>query len=174
MSGVGRKKWVRAKSSAAACEQYLEAVKTGDLKDKVFYRYYTNTGTGAFEHLTALAIAQAIHLYRQKHNLGDDYKASITIDGLKGSEGPRIGRQLRESGIKPRKVRGARDESEPIVRLADRLAGLVRDAESDGQRYKTVQRQLEQQGVITKLYIKKNHRTFRQRVEHLALSSATR
>jgi hypothetical protein len=113
---------------------------------------YDNTGTGAFEYLTVLAIAKAVNAYRERHNVSEDYKVSITIDGLKGSEGLRVGRELRELGIKSRKVRGARDESEPFIRLADRLAGLVRDAETGEQQgYKTRRRQLEKQRIITEL-----------------------
>jgi hypothetical protein len=119
---------------------------------KVFYSQYDNTGTGAFEYLTVLAIAKAVNAYRERHNVSEDYKVSITIDGLKGSEGLRVGRELRELGIKSRKVRGARDESEPFIRLADRLAGLVRDAETGEQQdYKTRRRQLEKQRIITEL-----------------------
>ena len=150
-SGIGKRKWVRAKSVTTSRDQYLESVSTGDLKDTIYYSYYTDSGTGAFEYLTVLAIAKAVNTYREIHRIGNNYKVSITIDGLKGSEGQRIGRELRELGIKSRKIRGARDESEPIVRLADRIAGLVRDAESGGQAYKSVQRQLEKQKIITRL-----------------------
>ncbi len=150
-SGIGKRKWVRAKSVTTSRDQYLESVSTGDLKDRIYYSYYTDSGTGAFEYLTVLAIAKAVNTYREIRRIGNNYKVSITIDGLKGSEGQRIGRELRELGIKSRKRRGARDESEPIVRLADRIAGLVRDAESGGQAYKTVQRQLEKQKIITRL-----------------------
>ncbi|HEY5668185.1 MAG TPA: DUF3800 domain-containing protein [Candidatus Saccharimonadales bacterium] len=151
LSGIGKKKWVRAKTSQDGRNQYLGSVGVGDFKSKLFYSYYTNTGTGAYEHLTVLAIAQAINQYREKHHLKDDYKVSVTIDGLKRAEEARVGKQLRELGVKSRKIRGARDGSEPLIRLADRIAGLVRDAASDGKDYKTLQRQLERQGIIQKL-----------------------
>lgn len=150
-SGIGKKKWVRAKTVPASRNQCLESVGSGDFKNKLFYSQYSETGTGAYEHLTVLAIAQAINQYREKHHLKDDYKVSVTIDGLKRAEEMRVGKQLRELGIKSRKIRGARDASEPLIRLADRVAGLVRDAASDGKDYKTLQRQLEKQGVIQKL-----------------------
>jgi len=150
-SGIGKKKWVRAKTATTSRNQYLALVSRGDLKHKVFYSYYSDAGKGTFEYLTVLAIAKAVNTYREQHRIGAHYKVSITIDGLKGSEGRRIGRELRELGIQPRKIRGARDESEPIVRLADRIAGLVRDAASGGQSYQAVQRHLETQQIITRL-----------------------
>lgn len=150
-SGIGKKKWVRAKTALDSRNQYLESVGAGDFKHKLFYSQYAETGTGAYEQLTVLAIAQAISQYRTKHRLTDDYKVSVTIDGLKRAEEARVGKQLRELGIKSRKIRGARDASEPLIRLADRIAGLVRDAASDGRDYKVLQRQLEKQGIINKL-----------------------
>ncbi len=143
-SGIGKRKWVRAKSVATSRDQYLASVSTDELKQKIFYSSYADSGKGTFEYLTVLAIAKAVHTYRETHRMGDDYKVSITIDGLKGAEGQRIGRELRELGIKIRKIRGARDESEPLLRLADRIAGLVRDAESGGRVYKAIQRHLVQ------------------------------
>jgi hypothetical protein len=150
-SGIGKKKWVRAKTALDSRNQYLESVGAGDFKNKLFYSQYAETGTGAYEQLTVLAIAQAISQYRTKHRLTDDYKVSVTIDGLKRAEETRVGKQLRELGIKSKKIRGARDASEPLIRLADRIAGLVRDAASDGRDYKALQRQLEKQGIIQKL-----------------------
>jgi len=150
-SGIGKRKWVRAKSVTTSRDQYLESISTADLQHKIFYGRYTNPGTGAYEYLTVLAIAQAVTMYREKHQVSSDYKVSITLDGLKGSEGQRVGRELRELGVKSRKIRGARDESEPFSRLADRIAGLVRDAEESGQSYTSVRRQLEKQKIITEL-----------------------
>jgi urease gamma subunit len=150
-SGIGKKKWVRAKAAPESRDQYLESVGAGDFRNKLFYSKYTETGTGAYEHLTVLAIAQAVNQYREKHRLKDEYKVSVTIDGLKRSEETRVGKQLRELGIKSRKIRGARDASEPLIRLADRIAGLVRDADDKGKTYQTLRRHLEKRGIINKL-----------------------
>jgi hypothetical protein len=150
-SGIGKKKWVRAKSTPTSRDQYLESIITGDFKNKIFYSRYSNTGTGTYEYLTVLAIAKSVTMYREKHRIGDDYKVSITIDGLKGSEGLRVGRELRELGIKSRKIRGARDQSEPFIRLADRIAGLVRDTDNNKQAYSAVKQQLEKQSIISKI-----------------------
>ena len=142
---------VRAKSNPASRDEYLTAINSENFKHKLFYAKYVNTGTGAYEHLTVLAIAQAVNLYRKRNSIDNDYKLSVVIDGLKRSEEARIGKQLREVGVASKKVRGARDESEPLIRLADRIAGLIRDADAGGKAYQAVRRELEHQGIINKL-----------------------
>lgn len=150
-SGIGKKKWVRAKAAYAGCNQYLESVATGDFKNKLFFSQYSETGVGAYEHLTVLAIAQAVNRYREKHGLKDDYQVSVTIDGLKRPEEARVSKKLRELGIKPRKTRGARDDSEPLIRLADRIAGMVRDTGGAGRNYGAIRKRLEKQKIVQEL-----------------------
>lgn len=150
-SGIGKKKWVRAKRAIDSRNQYLEAAGSGDIKSKVFYRTYAKTGTGAFEHLTVLAIAQAVNRYRELHHATEDYRVSIMIDGLKPSEEARVGKSLRQLGVHSRKVRGGRDKSEPILRLADRIAGLVRESYEGQQEYEAIQKQLERRGILKRL-----------------------
>ena len=50
------------------------------------------------------------------------------MDGLSGSEVRHFSSELRKLHIRIRKVRGARDETEPGIRLADAFAGFIRDA----------------------------------------------
>lgn len=150
-SGIGRKKWVRAKASVAARDSYLEATNTRGLQGKVFYSVHEAVGTGSFEDLTVLAVAKAVNLYRERLGIGEDYKATVTIDGLKRMEQLRVSKSLRELGVLTKKVRGGRDESEPIIRLADRIAGLIRDSIEDGRGLGRARSQLEKQGVISRL-----------------------
>lgn len=44
--GIGKRKWVRAKSVSTSRDRYLESLNTGDLKHKIFYRRYANSGSG--------------------------------------------------------------------------------------------------------------------------------
>jgi hypothetical protein len=60
----------------------------------------------------------------------------VIVDGLRGQDVDRFKRSLRQLHVNVRKVRGARDESEPIIRLADAVAGFVRDF-LEGQNYAT-------------------------------------
>ena len=90
------------------------------LRHKILFSQYDETK--AYVNLTILTIAKAI-LQKAKNN----YKAIIIVDGLnkKGIRQFAIG--LRKLKIHARKVRGARDESEPLIRLADAIAGFLRD-----------------------------------------------
>ena len=55
------------------------------------------------------------------------YKATVVVDGLSRTEVPRFTRGLRSLRIAVHKVRGTKDESDALIRLADALAGFVRD-----------------------------------------------
>lgn len=52
----------------------------------------------------------------------------MIIDGLPKSLYPRYASGLRNLRIKTRKVRGIRDEADEFIRLADSIAGFVRDS----------------------------------------------
>ena len=62
------------------------------------------------------------------------YTATVTVDGLTGGEVQRFKQRLRQWQINVHKVRGARDESSPLIRLADAFAGFIRDY-IEGQQY---------------------------------------
>lgn len=53
------------------------------------------------------------------------------LERIEAESGPEVGHfssELRKLHIRIRKVRGARDEAEPGIRLADAFAGFIRDA----------------------------------------------
>ena len=56
-----------------------------------------------------------------------DYQATIIIDGINEAEQKRVKRLLKESHIRYNKVRGPKDESTALLRLADAMAGFLRD-----------------------------------------------
>jgi hypothetical protein len=58
----------------------------------------------------------------------------IVVDGLNDLERRRMRVMLSRSGFRSPDVRGERDEGSAILRLADAMAGCVRD-ERDGKRY---------------------------------------
>jgi len=102
---------------------YLEAVLwIRSLRESIFYATYETTKE--YGSLTTYTIAKAIGVRSSQ-----PYQAFITIDGLNDKERDRVRRGLRQLGIKYKKVRGARDESSSLVRLADAFAGFLRDAE---------------------------------------------
>ncbi len=56
------------------------------------------------------------------------YKARIHVDGIDQQKAKELTNALRAKGIMLHKVRSRRDESEPLIRLADMWAGCIRSA----------------------------------------------
>ena len=64
------------------------------------------------------------------------------VDGLSKKLENRISKILRDLGVKIRKVRGVRDEANAIIRLADSVAGMVREIDEDKSKFKSFKRQI--------------------------------
>jgi len=112
------RKWSRERKEINI--QYLtEILKSKDFKNRIFYSLYKNTKS--YKELTILTVASSINEVKQENN----YKANVFIDGLVKPEINRVGTGLRQIGIKTEKIQGARDESNPFIRLADAVAGLI-------------------------------------------------
>jgi Protein of unknown function (DUF3800) len=101
---------------------YLETIVTrSPIPGKVFFSSYSNTR--AYVELTVYTTAKAILAAAQ-----GAYKVTVFVDGLSGEELKRFAKGLRALRITVRKVRGLRDESDALIRLADAMAGFIRDA----------------------------------------------
>lgn len=112
------------KTRTAEKKKYIEQVlKIRELKGQIYFQVFNDTK--AYEELITLTIAQAINLHLKKRNIGE-YLAHIVIDGLGKTEQRRISKNIRLIGIKA-SVRGARDESNALIRLADVFAGFARE-----------------------------------------------
>jgi hypothetical protein len=86
--------------------------------------YYSKyQGSRAYVDLTILSVAKAINTHTEK-----PYAATVYVDGLQRTEEHRFARGLHKLRISARKVRGMKDEGDVFIRLADALAGFVRDA----------------------------------------------
>ena len=58
----------------------------------------------------------------------DSYRANVYVDGIDRQKAKELTNALRASGISLRMVKSTRDESEPLIRLADMWAGCARSA----------------------------------------------
>lgn len=146
-SGKTRRKWIKTRS--AEREKYLKlALPEDKLKGKVYYRIFHDSKE--YEDLMVLVIAQAINLYVNKNDIVG-YKATIIIDGLRTTEAKRVSKSLRLLGVKIRKVRGEKDESNALLRLSDAVAGLIREADEGNDRYNKVVSKLQKERVINEL-----------------------
>lgn len=102
---------------------YIEGVcRLVQLRRNIFS--LVDTSTRSYDLATATATARAIlHLGYAERTV------SVFVDGLPKSHAPSFTATLRKYGIHTHKVRGVRrDENEPLIRLADAICGLQRDA----------------------------------------------
>lgn len=120
-TGKKRTKWQSTKKEIK--RRYIETIFKGIIfKKKIFYSLFKNAMS--FRELTVVTIASAINAAT---TATEPYKASIFIDGLQKPEVARVSVNLRKLGIRTEKVRGVRDESNPLIRLADSIVGFVRE-----------------------------------------------
>lgn len=146
-SGKTKRKWIKTRSDER--DKYLKlALPQSKLKGKIFYRIFH--ASKEYEDLMVLVIAQAINLYIERNNI-TDYKTTIVIDGLKATEAKRVAKSLRLLGIKTRRVRGEKDESNSLLRLADALAGLIREADEGNKNYDKLVNKLQEEKVVNEL-----------------------
>lgn len=118
-TGKKKTKWMKSKKELKTA-YFEKIIDSAQLKELVFCSVVE--GSVAYRDTTVVAIASAINEYKNTPR----YKASVFIDGLKKTEVKLVGLGLRRVGIHVEKVRGVRDESDALVRLADSVAGLTR------------------------------------------------
>lgn len=145
-SGTGKAKWRRVRKGKGA---YLMAALSSTIKIRVYYQVFTGLEL-SYELATVQATANAIDAYRESENVGE-YRATIIIDGLHRSLQNRTGKLLRGLGIRTKSVRGERDEASPIIRLADAIAGLVRESYEGNAHFQAMRENLEGRDILKKL-----------------------
>ena len=145
----GRRKQAWSKKDKKRREKYLDAAfKPELLRGKVFYEVFRDTKD--FERLTAETVAGALGSY-SKQNQISSYKATIIIDGLNITAAGRVRRILQKHNVKIDKIRGERDESSPLLRLADVSARLVRGATHSNLEYQTRLQKYIESGIVSEL-----------------------
>lgn len=140
VSGKQAKKWRKARLTERAT--YLRSVfQLSELRGCIYYARYHDTR--AYVDLMILSTAKA--LYAQ----GAEWpQATVIVDGLSRPERPRFAAGLRKLRIRVHKVRGARDQSDELIRLADAIAGGVRDSLEGDTIMRPLFEQAERRGVV--------------------------
>ncbi len=117
----GKFKWGKAEHSRRI--EYLHRIfAEGRLKGSLRYSVFHQTTD--YDMATIVAIAKAVHSGKPK----TPYTTLIYVDGLSKTKRHEYSRELRKLGIPTRKVQGvAKDENNALTRLADAIAGFVRD-----------------------------------------------
>lgn len=96
------------------------------LAQSLFFERFTNTRD--YSALTVTATANAVRRKAQ-----GEAKVTVFVDGIRKHEAQRFSRLLRAQRVGVNKVRGVqKEQNNALIRLADALCGLVRDAE-EGQ-----------------------------------------
>lgn len=141
-SGKMLRKWKR--STIKQRVAYIEAIVRNPLFEGTWY-FRRHTHTTQYERHLVDTITAGI-----RHRLGEqtNYKVVILVDGLGKVERYRVTLELRRVGIQVDKVRGPRDESDPLIRLADAIAGLVRDADEYQEYAVSLLREAGRRGIL--------------------------
>jgi hypothetical protein len=119
VSGKGAGKW--KKTSYARRLEYMHLV----IESRLFVgrlAYAAYTGNQDYDSMKALTIARAVR------HVGGKADKAIVIDGLRRRDFRDWGKRIRKQGVAIWKVAGANDENNSLIRLADAVSGLVRDA----------------------------------------------
>jgi hypothetical protein len=143
-SGKGLLKW--QKTAYAHRLAYMRAIiDSPRFRGVSFFSRYHDTKE--YLPLTGYTTAQAI-----LQKASGEYRAIVTVDGLHGDrEVRRFAKRLRRLRVHVEKVRGAREESDALVRLADAFCGLIRDALEGQPTTQPLYRQAKARGAIKEL-----------------------
>jgi hypothetical protein len=140
-SGKYQRKWLKTRDKER--KDYIKALATQNFQGTVFTKTYTHGFSTKYDELEVLAVAQAVAIYREGHKIAsDNYKVTVVIDGSSKATGLRMGSEFRKLGVRTHKVIGKKDESSPLIRLADAMAGLVREAYEGRRVYKSLRQKL--------------------------------
>lgn len=125
-SGKRQDKWGKAKYKRRL--EYIRRVLSNkSFKEKLRYCVYHNQPT--YDLATITGIAKAVHFKEP-----DNYTTLVYVDGLSKTKRQEYGSELRKLGVHTRKVQGVnKDENNALIRLADAVAGFVRDV-VDGEK----------------------------------------
>jgi hypothetical protein len=114
-SGKGHAKWIKAGYNRKM--SYIKRIISSPLfQGNLFYQYHAQD----YSYVDAVTHTLEAILLRF------DGKFTVLIDGLSRSQERQIALRVRRAGSHSiRKIRGVRDESEALIRLADALCGLI-------------------------------------------------
>jgi hypothetical protein len=124
-TGKGKNKWRKSKHSRRI--EYLRRVFS-DRQFKGSLRYALFRGKIDQHEATIEAIVRAIKFDEPT----EKYTTRIYVDALSKTLRHKYSAAIRERGVPTEKLQGvAKDENDALIRLADHIAGLIRDAYGD-------------------------------------------
>lgn len=143
LTKIGKRKW--HKSSSERKKQYLQLVIKEEIcRGEIYFGHYRKPIPYFLPMLDT--IEKAI-----LDKVKDDYKSIVYVDGIDKKKAKELTNALRIKKIRLSLVRSVRDESEPLIRLADRWAGCIRASFLDKKEYKDIFKNAESKGYIKKV-----------------------
>ena len=136
------KKWTKSRPQQRI--SYMEQVMALKEMISVYYDVYQNTID--YVDLTILTTARALGEFTDL-----PYRATVMIDGLRRAEQNYFSSGLRKLQTGVYKVRGIKDQADEFIRLADAVAGLIRDDLDGKTQMKKLVRQGKQSSFIKEL-----------------------
>ena len=142
-AGIGLRKWHDASHDRRI--NFLQTVLDQDIaKGDLFYSSYEKPIPYFFPLLNLVAKAIAAKATGQ-------YKTKVYVDGIDRKKAKELTNALRIEGVSLGMVKMRRDESEPLIRLADRWAGCVRAAIEGNSEPKRVVKQAKQKEYLREI-----------------------
>lgn len=143
VSGKRKDKWGRTKHERRM--RYISHIFADD-RFKGILRYEVFRSTKDYDTSTITAIISSV----KWHEPSGKYTTMVYVDGLSKTKRQEYGVRLRHMGLAVRKIRGvARDETNALTRLADAIAGFVRDAiENDSAEIKGLFKKAKKDGML--------------------------
>jgi ribonuclease HII len=119
-SGKGKKKWT--KTTRKQRTAYMERIIADErFAHRISFVHFRNSR--AYVDMTILSTAKAIQAAAQ-----EQYESTVYVDGMRKNEQRFFAAGLRSLHIRVRHVRGLTDQADAFIRLADAIAGFLRDA----------------------------------------------
>ncbi len=142
-SGIGISKWSNASHDRRM--KFLQTVLDQDIaKGDLFYSSYEKPIPYFLPMLDL--VAKSI-----KAKAKGAYKTKIYVDGIDRKKAKELTNALRVEGISLGMVKMRRDESEPLIRLADRWVGCVRAAIEKNREAKTLVKRAKEEGYLQEI-----------------------
>ena len=143
-SKIHARKWFNSRSPIK--EEFLRTLIKQDLgKGDVYYEKFEKPVP------FFLPLLETVEKAIKAKAGNEPYIATVYVDGIDKKKAIELTGGLRHKGIKLEYVRSARDESEPMIRLADRWAGCIRDALEGKEANTKILSKAEKEGYIKQL-----------------------
>lgn len=137
-----KKKWSRTPVNRR--EDYMgRIIESKKFTGLVYLSHYKKAEI--YIDLTILATAKAVLDHVQQ-----PYQLRVYVDGLTAADQLKFTAGLRKLHVKTRLVKGMRDESDEFIRLADAMAGFVRDGIGNDKVMKPLYKKALKNGTIFK------------------------